>query len=324
MPLDRVDRKLLNLIQTDFPLTREPYATLGQELGIEADMVIQRISRLKEERMVRLIGPILNTESLGYRSTLVAMRVDETHLSKAEQLIAAHPGVSHGYERNHLFNVWFTLALPPSTDIADELKRIGRDCVAEAIFSLPSLRVFKLTVFFDMDGDGHGKPNHRHHIQHQPVALSATDKLVINELQTDLPLIPAPFDRMAERTGMAVAQFLATSQSLQKRGVIRRFSANINHHRAGFAANAMTCWIAPTERIGIAGEKLASLTEVSHCYERQTNPLWQHNLFAMIHGHSRECCEEVAHRVSVESRLSDCIMLYSTKEFKKTRVKYSV
>ena len=74
----------------------------------------------------------------------------------------------------------------------------------------------------------------------------------------------------------------------------------------------------------IIGRKLASLPEVSHCYERKTNPLWQYNLFAMIHSHTREACQEIASKVSRETSLTDYVLLFSTKEFKKVRNKYLV
>ena len=142
--------------------------------------------------------------------------------------------------------------------------------------------------------------------------------------QQDLSLIPEPFLAMAGRADMNAEQFLARCRSLQQRGIMRRFGASINHNRVGFKANAMTCWVAPPDAVDVAGRKLASLREVSHCYERKTNPLWQYNLFAMIHGHNKEACREIASKVSDEIGLNDCVMLFSTREFKKARIKYLV
>jgi DNA-binding Lrp family transcriptional regulator len=86
----------------------------------------------------------------------------------------------------------------------------------------------------------------------------------------------------------------------------------------------MACWIVPSDKVDVAGQRLAARREVSHCYERQTNPLWSYNLFAMIHGHTREACREIANAVSRETCLKDCVLLFSTREYKKTRVKYLV
>lgn len=325
MQLDSIDRKLLNLMQKEFPLTSEPYADLGRRLGTDADDVIRRIKKLKRTGIIRLVGPVLDSRSLGYETTLVAMRVAETNLEKAERVIAEHPGVSHGYQRDHYFNVWFTLAVPPEVSIEVELERLTRDAGAEAAFSLPALKIFKIDTYFDMDEcEQTVLVAPRSGVPGKPVALSHQERLVINELQQDLPLISTPFTAMAERAGMDLEPFLVQCRSLQQRGVIRRFSASVNHNRAGFVANTMAGWVAPANKVNIAGRKLASLPEVSHCYERKTNPLWRYNLFAMIHGRSREICQEIGDKVSRQTGLTDYVLLYSTKEFKKTRVKYLV
>lgn len=325
MQLNGIDRALLNLIQAEFPLTKEPYADLGQRLGTGTDDVIRHIKHLKSGGIIRLIGPVLDSRSLGYQTTLVAMRVAKAQLEKAEQVIAGHPGVSHGYERDHHFNLWFTLAVPPAVNIETELEQVSRSTGAEAIFSLPAIRVFKIGAYFDMDENSHNTTIvHQSNLLAQQVELSSTDRLIINELQRDLPLIANPFAAMARQAGMDVERFLLNCRSLQQRGVIRRFSASINHNQAGFTANAMTCWAAPSDTIDIIGQKLALLKEVSHCYERKTNPLWRYNLFAMIHCYSREACQGIADKVSRETCLSDYALLFSTKEFKKTRIKYPV
>lgn len=327
MNLNGIDRKLLNLLQVEFPLTREPYADLGLQLGIQVDEVLHHIGQLKAKGIIRQISPVLDARSLGYQTTLIAMRVGKEHLARAEQLISEHPGVSHGYERDHYFNVWFTLAIPLGIDMESELEQLASPIGAEAIFALPAIKVFKIGAYFDMTGNGQspaGGLTQSGGALPVEAELSTIDRLVINELQQDLPLAPAPFTPMATHLGMKVEHFLAQCQSLSQRGIIRRFGAAINHHRAGFTANAMTCWVASPEVVDIAGQKLASLREVSHCYERKTNLLWQYNLFAMLHGHSRETCQETADKVSRETGLMDYVLLFSTKEFKKTRIKYLV
>jgi DNA-binding Lrp family transcriptional regulator len=323
MQLDSIDRRLLNLIQTEFPLSKEPYADLGQQLGTDVDDVIRRIKQLKRKGIIRLIGPVLDSRSLGYQTTLVAMRVAETNLEKAERVIAEHPGVSHGYEREHYFNVWFTLAVPSAVNIETELEQLTHRAGTETVFSLPAVKVFKIGAYFDMDEEGQSTPvPHGSSVLAKQVDFSSTERLIINELQQDLPLISAPFTVMAAQVGMDLEQFLAQCRSLQQRGIIRRFSASINHNYAGFAANAMACWVAPPDTIDVAGRQLASLKEVSHCYERKTNPRWRHNLFAMIHCRSKEMCQKIVEKMSRQTGLTDYVLLYSTKEFKKTRVKY--
>ncbi len=326
MNFDSIDKRLIDLVQTEFPLKPSPYSELGLKLDIDEDEVIQRIEQLKAKGIIRQISPVLDARRLGYRSTLVAMRVNKTELGKTEQLIRQHPGVSHGYERDHCFNVWFTLSLPPPADIETELKRLTDSIGAEAVFSLPAIKVFKIGAYFAMGGDDKSADTRTQSdgVLPRKAELSRADRLIINELQQDLPLVPMPFTTMAERLGMDEEYFLAQCQSLKQRGIMRRFGASVNHRKAGFKANAMTCWVAPPDMVDAAGQRLASLREVSHCYERETNPLWQYNLFAMIHGHAREACQSIVSDVSQKIGLMDYVLLFSTKEFKKTRVKYLV
>lgn len=322
---DDLDKKLINLLQSEFPLTEKPYATLGLRLGVSEHEAISRIDRLKAGAVIRMIGPVLDAGSLGYRTMLVAMSIAKDKIAKAEQIIAGHPGVSHGYERDHRFNLWFTFAA--SADLETELKQLVSSIKAEAVFSLPAVKVFKIGAYFDMDENGQGAvnlPGNPAKIIPKRAELSTQDKLVIRELQQDLPLVTAPFTIMSGQAGMGVEDFLVHCHSLLQLGIMRRFGASINHNNAGFKANSMTCWITPPDKVDAAGHELAHLQQVSHCYERKSNQLWPYNLFAMIHGRSREECQKLAKQVSHRINIEDCVLLFSTREFKKTRVKYLV
>mgnify|MGYP001616210019 CR=1 FL=1 len=325
MNLDNIDQKLLNRLQVRLPLISQPFASIGQDLGVTEDEVIRRLGRLKSDGIIRQIGPLLDAKKINYKTTLVAMRVAESELEKVTQLLADYP-VSHAYERDHYFNLWFTLALPAPADTDDELKRMVSPLKAEACFSLPAIKLFKLRVYFSSGVDEQAEitESPKGEIRHPETELSRADRKVINEIQQDLPLLPRPFSDMAARLEMKEDEFLEQCQALLSRGIIRRFSASVNHRQVGFTANAMACWAVPNEKVEPAGQRLASLQEVSHCYERRTNPLWKYNLFAMIHGHTREECQKIADKVSAEMGLPDGILLFSTREFKKTRLKYPV
>jgi len=326
MRLDSVDQKLLGLLQARFPLTSKPYAELGLSLGIAEDEVIHRIEEMKTKGLIRQISPVLDARCLGYKTTLVAMRVAETHLDRAAKFLTEHPRVSHAYEREHQFNLWFTLSVPDTADLDAELLRLADMIEAEAFFDLPMVKVFKLRTYFSSDEDDQpevpaGIPNGA---TSQSVHLSPVEREVINELQQDLPLISRPFLEMSVRLRIGEEKFLAQCQSLLSRGIIRRYGASVNHRGAGFAANAMTCWAVPKEMVEVIAEKLVPLKQVSHCYERKTNPEWHYNLFAMIHGHTRDLCQGIVDRVSAEADITDYVLLFSTREFKKTRVIYQV
>jgi len=325
--LDNIDRQLVNLTQVDFPLTREPYKDLGLRLDISEDQVLRRIEQLRVKGIIRQISPVFDARALGYQTTLVAIRVPEGQMDKAERLINQHPRVSHGYERAHQFNIWFTLAFPNTSDAETEVRRLTSPMGAEAVLTLPAVKVFKIGAYFDMDGDTQstaGTVAQPNSTLSQKAELSQTDKLIINAVQQDLPLVSEPFGAIAAQLNMDVEILAAECRSLQQRGIMRRFGAAVNHNMAGFKANAMACWIASPSEVDIIGQKLSSLREVSHCYERKPNSLWPYNLFAVIHGRQRKTCQEIAAGVSRETGMTDYVLLFSTKEFKKIRVRYEV
>jgi len=327
--IDNVDKNLLNIIQAEFPLSREPFTALGLHLNINCNEVIQRIERLKAGGIIRLIGPVFNPIRLGYRTTLVAMKVPAEQLDKSEKIISIHPMVSHCYERDHDFNLWFTLAMPAAEDIDSEVHKLGSEIKAEKMLNLPAIRTFKIGAYFNLGRSYASMPNMfapNDGLSNIDSELSPTDRAIINELQQDLPLDEKPFDLISARLSMDVNKFLSQCQALLQREIMRRFSASVNHSKLGFTANAMACWNMPSDIIKAAGEKIAKFPEISHCYERQTSPLWPYNLFAMIHAPSRETCQAIADRVRSETGLSndDLVLLFSTKEIKKTRVRYTV
>src|SRR5512146_1110162 len=117
VPLDEADKRLMNLLQSNFPLDPEPFALVAAEAGMELDDVLARTQRLLDERIIREITPIFDTRALGYDSMLVAAKVDGENPQRAAAAVNAHPGVSHNYLRTHDFNLWFTIATPPDSKL---------------------------------------------------------------------------------------------------------------------------------------------------------------------------------------------------------------
>ena len=103
---------------------------------------------------------------------------------------------------------------------------------------------------------------------------------------------------------------------------MRRFAAILRHRDAGFTANGMIVWKVPEEVINKVGYKLAEFPQVSHCYRRPTYPDWKFNIFSMIHARSIEAAEKIAKEISGIIKIYDYKILFSSREFKKERVKY--
>ena len=115
IPLDDLDRRLLNLMQGSFPIAPRPYQHVAALAQVPEAEVLARVERLLAKRIIRQVTPIFDTRALGYSSMLVAAKVDPDHPHRAAQVINEHPGVSHNYLRNHEFNLWFTIATEPDS-----------------------------------------------------------------------------------------------------------------------------------------------------------------------------------------------------------------
>jgi len=323
MHFDEIDKKLIGLLQREFPMTQQPFEALGLMLGIESSQVIKRIERFKEEGIVGQIGPVLEARKLGCYTTLVAFKVSEENLEMAAEAIRTHPGVSHGYTRDHELNVWITLSTSSAATMRGELRRLKEEMGAEKVAELPVVTLYKIGFYLNLDDSGQPLPNISK-MSYRKASLSPSQRAVLNELQQDLPLVDRPFDIMSNKLSISTAGFLYHCRSLIKRGIVRRFGAAINHRRAGYKANAMTCWAVPPDKIDTAGARLAACREVSHCYRRKTGRNWRYNLFAMIHGKEQQECFKVADAVTEELGLEKYMALFSTKELKKERVRHSL
>jgi DNA-binding Lrp family transcriptional regulator len=330
MEAHAIDTDLLNLIQNEFPLTARPYAAFAEKLDVDEQLVIDRITALREAGKIRQISAIFDTRRLGYRSMLAAAKVggSQEDIDRAAAVFSAHPGVSHNYLREHELNVWFTVAVPPDSKIGLEqtIDLLGDLAGVEVMRHMPSERFFKIGVDLDVKGDrapdakgSRPKPTEP---APAPTSLDERDKDAIRALQVDLPASPRPFLELAEQHGFDEAELLERGAKFLATGQMRRFAAVLAHRKAGFVFNGMGVWVVPDERLDECGALMASYKGVSHCYQRPTYPDWPYNLFSMTHGRTKDECEDVLKAISKEIGVDDYIVLYSTKEYKKTRVSY--
>jgi DNA-binding Lrp family transcriptional regulator len=148
--LDRADRRLLNRIQSDFPITARPFQVLAEELGMTEREVMDRLARLRREGMVRRIGGNFVPRKVGFVSTLCAARVPEDRLEAFAEAVNRHPGVTHNYTRDSDYNVWFTFIAPSREAIAQNLAAIARETGVADILNLPATHVFKIRAQFKM------------------------------------------------------------------------------------------------------------------------------------------------------------------------------
>lgn len=152
--------------------------------------------------------------------------------------------------------------------------------------------------------------------------LNLLDETIIRRLQQDIPLVEEPFKLIAEELGMEDSELLDKLKYYMEEGILKRIGAVINHREAGFNGNALVVWRVPENRVEEIGRFLASMAEISHCYERESCDNWDYNIYTMIHGKTRMQCEVIIRRISNQMELKDFKILYSIKELKKSSMKY--
>lgn len=330
LELDATSRALLDLMQEDFPLAERPYAILGERLGLTEADTIERVQQAREAGVIRQVCAIYDTKALGYSSALVAMKVAPERLAHAAAVVNAHPGVSHNYRRNHDFNMWFTVAMPPGHDLDAVIDRLHVLTGAESTRPMPTLNLFKIGVTLDMSGGremtARGTPEYTEarRLEALEHVLTDDDVAYILATQRDLPTIEQPFAAVATSLGWSTEQVFEQAARMKANGHLRRFAGILNHRVAGFRANGMAVWNVPSERVLEFGQFVAGYRNISHCYERPTYPDWPYSVFTMIHHPKVAGVEETAKAMSEETGVSDYRVLYSTTEYKKIRLPYFI
>ena len=327
IPLDDVDRKLLNLMQGSFPLAPRPYAHVAEAAAVTEADVLTRVQRLLDERIIRQVTPIFDTRALGYSSMLVAAKVDPENPWRAANVINTHPGVSHNYLRSHEFNIWFTIATEPGSPLGLDgtLDVLARQAGAESVRQLPTLKLFKIRMDLEMEAGTEALAQAAEAVppaETEPQPYDEFDIEVIRALQGDMPVVSEPYAPAAAALGIPQARLLEHLDGMQERRLLRRVAAILYHRRAGFSANGMGVWNVPEERILAVGGRMASFRGISHCYQRPTYADWPYSVFTMAHGRSREECDAILDSIAADTGIADRATLYSSTEFKKIRLLY--
>ncbi len=329
IPLDDTDKRLMNMLQSSFPLDPEPFALVASEAELELDDVLARTQRLLDGRIIREITPIFDTRALGYESMLVAAKVDADNPQRAAQAVNAHPGVSHNYLRTHDFNLWFTIATPPDSKLGlhGTLEALMEETGAESMRELPTLTLFKINMNLEMEKGTDAlaaavEAAPPRELEAQP--YGEDDIALIKALQGPMAAVERPYDEAAAELGIETQELLGRLRDLVDRKILRRVAAILYHRRAGFSANGMGVWKVPEAEIMEVGGRMASFRGVSHCYQRPTYEDWPYSVFTMAHGRSKQECDAVLDAIAEDCGIGPGgrATLYSSTEYKKIRLHY--
>ena len=315
--------EILSRIQKKFPLVSKPFKTIADELNISEDEVLDIVQKQKSDGIIRQTSAIFDTKRLGYKSSLVAFQISPEKIDEAVKIINSHPGISHNYERNHDFNIWFTLGVAPDSKLGLEktVEILAKLTKADDFIMLPTLKLFKINVKLNTTGKDDKKEKVKKVI-HKDIELTPLHRQVIQKAQYDIEMISEPFKKTIDELGIDYDTFFSILRELQDAGVMRRFASILNHRKAGFNANAMVVWDVDESEGESIGKKAAAFSAVSHCYLRPKYSNWPYNLFTMVHGKTTEETNAIIEEMAKEIDSKSHMPLYSSREFKKVRIEY--
>ena len=316
-------QEILSRIQKQFPLVAKPFKAIADELGMSEQDVLQILQEEKQNSIIRQTSAIFDTKRWGYTSSLVAFKIAPENIDHAVNIINTHPGISHNYERNHDFNIWFTIAIDPASLLGLEktIELLAELADAEEYIVLPTLKLFKISVKLDTTGND-AKKEHVKRVVHKELELTPLHHEIIRRTQYDIEFVSEPFKTVVDELGIDYETYFSILSQLQEVGIMRRFAAILNHRKAGFSANAMVVWDVDEAEGEKIGEKAAAFSAVSHCYLRPKYQNWPYNLFTMVHGKTENETNGIIEEMSKEIEAKSYMPLYSSREFKKVRIEY--
>lgn len=328
------DKRLLDRLQRDIPFVKRPWSALAGRLNVQEPVFLERAGALKKKGVIRRISATFDPKKMGFTSTLAAAKIAPGRIDRVAAGLNAYPEVTHSYKRGSEFNLWFTIVARGKEAAARILGQLGKDKDVLALMELPAVRIFKIKVGFPLAGKrsifrrtrrgplAASRPGGRVRPGKQKKPLNSLEKKIAGAVSLDLPLIERPFKAMADGLGVTEAKLLAHVRAFRKRHLLRKYAAVLNHRKAGFNRNAMVAWRVPAGSMEKAGAFMASYEAVSHCYQRRTAPGWDYDLYSMIHGRSEEDCLALVRKISARTGLNEYRVLFSSKEYKKTGVKF--
>ncbi|MFZ2655421.1 MAG: radical SAM protein [Victivallales bacterium] len=336
--------ELLLRLQQGIPLERRPFHTMAEELGLKEDQIISFITRSFSQGEARRIGGIFDGRKLGYANTLCAAaplpEVEEEFI----QYIRSLPGVTHFYERGwpeelrpgipgspdgeNYPKLWFTFGTL-AENFKSEFSKIEEMNHGGLLLNLPTQRMFKTDVIFDLKQLKRNGPNQGSAEIHRPAkqehrVFSENEKAAIRLLQGNIPVKSDFYADSADRLGIGTDELLGMLRSWQEYGILKRIGILLNHLSVGFKANGMCVWNVPEDRIEEKGRELAGYPAITHCYQRVMDDRFPFNLYAMIHAGNWNDLHSVFSSISRENDLAAGQLFCSIREIKKTSMSYFI
>ena len=146
--LTLLERRILRELQERFPVVSHPYSVIARRLGLSEKELIVRVRDLKRKGFIRYVGIVFSLNQIGFRSTLIAMRIPKSRIRKVTRIINASPHVTHNYLREGPFNIWFTVSAPSRAGLSREIRKIAERSGVKEMLDLPAEKTFKIGAVF--------------------------------------------------------------------------------------------------------------------------------------------------------------------------------
>ncbi|GIX43276.1 MAG: transcriptional regulator [Leptospiraceae bacterium] len=318
-----LQNQLAKRIQKQFPIVERPFLHLANEFSLTEKEILQQLEEWDHQKYLREISAVMEGEVLNYDSALVCGRILEKDLDNVVSILKEHPTITHLYLRIYEINLWFTIAVSKDIGIEKHLNALS-NFTGYKYYPLRRTQTFKIGVNFDLNKkinitEKTDIPSNFNKFPQEE--LTEEVKQIIRAIQTPLPYIERPFEKLAKEFSLTEKKLLSFLNS-SPYGCIRKYVATFNHRKLGVSYNAMTVWKVPEEELALKGNQLANFPEVSHCYARTILPEFPYNLYSMIHGPDEETVHNIIKNISNKLDITEYLILYSPIEYKKTRLKY--
>jgi len=326
--MEALTQRLLNDYQREFPLSPEPFETIARELNTCTGNLLEQLRTLQDSGVVSRVGAVFRPNTIG-ASTLAAMAVPPAELERIAALVNDFEQVNHNYAREHHYNLWFVVTAPDRQHVEITLDAIRRRS-SYAVMSLPLVRDYHIDLGFRLRFE-HRTPgtDFRGPARSSPPVTPGTGcaEDLIEAIQDGLPLIPRPYQAIAERIGCSESAVIERLRVLLEDGIIKRLGVVVRHHELGYRANAMVVWDVPDDQVDRIGRALGNQDCVTLCYQRPRRlPDWPYNLFCMVHGHDRQAVRACIGRMAADLEIRDLphAVLFSGRRFRQRGAHYRI
>lgn len=307
------DVDLLMAAQYNMPLTEEPFVALSEKLGVSFDYVKNELERYLKRGLIIRIGPQLNYKAFRGESVaaLVGARVEESRIFEVARMINKEKGVKHNFLReDENYNVWYTIKARDREVLFEKIKALMEKCRVEDYVVLPSKRVYKMDVKYDLykgvSWSYRVEKNERVPLVEE---LGISPEL-LKDMEKNFSVEEKPFRKFAEKYGMKAGEIVDLLKELIEKRVVRDFYAVLNGERAGFKENGMNL-IRTENPERIAGILLEKFPQITHLVERECPENWNYPLYFMVHAFERETIEKIAEEVREIEGVEEVKVLYS-------------